>query len=634
MSQRSPFDIIDGRLWQSGVCFVPSVHGKLAFALEARRAFLSRRFGAVAVELPDSLRPEVIEIARLLPVIHSITLEEYTGIHSVLTADPCDSIFEAIRLADAERTPLRFIDIETFDLDENDYNLPDEYAIKGLGFAKFTLALDPFIPKAPEESTSWRREASMARSLDALTIEFGEVLFVCGLRHGSEIARRLRDRDFRDADLPLPTGEGGAKRRVREVIPKSEESPMVVDIRAAHVDSLYFLLGEMPYLTYLYEKSRGNLSVEEFEQLDGIKELLLATRAEYQKANKESFYRVSISSFQNLLQFARNLTLLGGRLTPELYQLAVAAKGVSGSAFAAKLMEMAKYYPYLAIDSDYETLRATQSTIELNGEPADYFSRLPGSAKEWKRIKLDLEPPKEKQQEWQRSFNPHSTCSYPPEDDVIERFTDYVRARALKLAGIDLVRVEEFQASFKDGLDIRETMRNLHREKIYVREEPPSKGKVGAVVFIFEEDREDGRFPFKLTWDAEHDNESTLIFYATNYLEDFVGPQIARAFYGGALFIFPPKFVGDVWRDRRFRGAKSSMEKLVFAACLHSRDRYVAYVSANPPTKRMKEHAERHHRHLIYIPLSSFGKSTIQRLRYFHVLGGRKVRSWAQKYIR
>ena len=46
------------------------------------------------------------------------------------------------------------------------------------------------------------------------------------------------------------------------------------------------------------------------------------------------------------------------------------------------------------------------------------------------------------------------------------------------MLGFDLARTEKFTTSLKDGLDIRETLRNWHTGSLYVKEIPPSKGSL------------------------------------------------------------------------------------------------------------------------------------------------------------
>ena len=78
---------------------------------------------------------------------------------------------------------------------------------------------------------------------------------------------------------------------------------------------------------------------------------------------------------------------------------------------------------------------------------------------------------------------------------------------------------------------------------------------------------------------AEHKNESTLSFYATNFMEDIIGPGIGRAYYGGCMLVFPPIWIPDVWEDMRFERAKTPSERLLLAAIYHSSDYFVVHVA-------------------------------------------------------
>ncbi len=75
-------------------------------------------------------------------------------------------------------------------------------------------------------------------------------------------------------------------------------------------------------------------------------------------------------------------------------------------------------------------------------------------------------------------------------------------------------RVEPFTTSTLDGIDLRETIRNWHKGKLYVRELGKFSGDVGALVVIFDEDRND-RYRYLTTWLGEHQNESDMAFYST-----------------------------------------------------------------------------------------------------------------------
>ena len=57
-------------------------------------------------------------------------------------------------------------------------------------------------------------------------------------------------------------------------------------------------------------------------------------------------------------------------------------------------------------------------------------------------------------------------------------------------------------------------------------------------------------------------------------------------------------------------------------------------VSPKPPTLTWRRIAKRFKKRLIYIPLKRFSGGTVERLRQFHVLNGREIRSYAAEFIR
>ena len=114
--------------------------------------------------------------------------------------------------------------------------------------------------------------------------------------------------------------------------------------------SLYFVLGELPFLTELYERRRSTVHSDRHLTIDGIKELLLETRTRSQAVPEVDGQTaptwVTPQLLQLYLQYVRNLALLDRRLTPDLYQLVLAAKQMAGDDFAISLLETAKSYAY------------------------------------------------------------------------------------------------------------------------------------------------------------------------------------------------------------------------------------------------------------------------------------------------
>jgi len=73
--------------------------------------------------------------------------------------------------------------------------------------------------------------------------------------------------------------------------------------------------------------------------------------------------------------------------------------------------------------------------------------------------------------------------------------------------------------------------------------------------------------------------------------------------------------------------------RLTFGALMFGREKTVAYVSAKAPDLKMRTMASQFKKHLVWVPLSTFSTETLNRLRRFHVLNGKEVRSWAARFI-
>ncbi len=180
---------------------------------------------------------------------------------------------------------------------------------------------------------------------------------------------------------------------------------------------------------------------------------------------------------------------------------------------------------------------------------------------------------------------------------------------------------------------MRETIRNLHEGRIYVRENQQVKGGVGSVVVVFDEDRGGERFPYLMTWLGEHEQESDMAFYATPPADNVVGPGICRCEYGGFVLSYPPRRMLDVWNDGDYAFARGKHEVLLLAALDYSREKHVVYAAQRPPRSMFKQLAARLGKKIVYIPLGSLSPVKLKRLRVFHVLAGHDKREIARDYI-
>lgn len=607
---------------------LPVIHGSGDFAVEVRRMMLASRFDCLAVPLPASFQSDVERAIEFLPNVSLVIQEENRWrsrddwsssadedddrVASYVPIDPCQPVIAALRIAMQERIPRAFIDRETAVFEVHTGVFPDPYALKRVTSEQFAAAVLPAIPTL-NAGQSQDRCATMAAALRRLESQYQSILFVCSL-----------------LDWPW----------IRDFYVRNETPPVLGDdvddttIYAANPRQLLFVLGELPFITGLYERARAELDQDENLSVDGVKSLLLSARNHYRQELGNRARKISPKLLKSYLQYVRNLSLIEHRLTPDLYSLIVAAQQIAGDQFAISVAETARSYPYdERIPFPVMSLGIGKGKLP-DGDIIDLKNRLPGQAISWRSCQLTPQPPKIDQIKWQMRWNPFQQCSWPPEDVAIEKFRTHVKDTALTLLGNDLARSEKFTTSLKDGLDLRETLRNWHTGELYVKVQPPTRGALDCVVMLFDSPADPRDYPWRVTWHAEHQDESTLALFATDFTQHMLGPGIGQSTYGGAVFLFPPRPIPDIWRNKRFNFTDTLEERLLAAGCFHAEERHVALLSTAPPGPVFRQIAKRFGKKLVHVPLSRFSQETVQQLRMFHVLNGTHIRSYAAHFIR
>lgn len=604
---------------------MPIIHGSGDFAVRVREELLARPYDCLAVPLPPSFQDDVESAIEQLPavsVVAQLDADPDDAEHgfSYVPIDPCQGVIAALRLAMGERIKREFIDLETPKFDAAADVFPDPYALKRVSPAGFAAAVLPAIPPPEPGSQHADRIVWMAARLRALEERYQSILFVCSLMDWPWI----KDAYLRKLELDEPES-------------------FFAPIQSFAVDeaTLIFVLGELPFLTGLYERGRRELTPDDNLSVDGVKEMVLQARDRLKEKLPRVAQRVTPQLLSVYFRYVRNLSLIGRRLTPDLYSLVMAAKQTAGDDFALAVAETAREYPFAgpvdapSFGDDSSALRMGLDRAEVPGwGTARMVSRLPGQALSWRTCELRPKPDERDRRNWKQRWNPFGMCSWPPEDDRIESFHRHVRDQAKAIIGADLARSEKFTTSVMDGIDMRETLRNWHTGDLFVKVIPPSRGTIEVVVFLFDVPADPKIYTNRTTWYAEHAGESTLSFFATDHLANMVGPGIAQAEYGGALFLFPPRPLPDLWTDRRLDFTETLEERLLAGAFLHSKERHVAVVSPCPARASWRRLARRFGRKIVHLPLRRFGGQLIERLRIFHVLNGKTVRSYAAQFIR
>jgi hypothetical protein len=634
---------------------LPVVHYRMEFASAVRREMLARRPAAVAVELPDTLEQPFLKAVARLPRL-SVILYPIKGARVYLPVEATDPMVEAVRTGLEIGARVAFVepDLGT----EPAYRAlhPDPYAAHRIGLAAYVAACRERAGVLGFEDT--RRATGIAHALARLVEETaGEVLAVVGLPLLEGVLEALARALARP--LSVPRREG-------------------VSVMHLHPDSLAEVLTEMPFLQAVYERRRSGLPPEPpsapgrvtraygpFRVVGGAgaeetqtaqaavdrvarrvgaadadldrQRVLLRLFAEAERRYRDTTgERLQPWQRRTFGRYARNLALVSGQLLADLYDLTVAARGVADDNLGYELWELGAAYPLQPAQAEIAVARISGESIWDGLRRMRLRRRLHRPKMRVKPRGLRGRKKEARPGEWLEAFDGRGLCSYPPEDIVIEGYGQYLRKKGRSALAEERSRVEPFTTSLLDGVDVRETIRNWHLSpggpRIFVREAGRVAGDVGSVVVVFDEDREE-RYPYRMTWLGEHEQESDMAFYATDPLQGVVGPGIMRAEYGGFLLSYPPRRMADVWADPDYGFALTKAETLLLAALDYSLEKTVVYVAARPPRSFLKTVADRWRRRVLYIPLGQLSPVTLRKIRVVHILDGHDKRAVAKQYV-
>jgi hypothetical protein len=605
----------------NNIHLVPILHNRLEFALEVHRRFVDFQPVAVAVELPPTLEDKISAAVKRLPYLSVVVYPEKSGRTVYLPIEPVDGIIEAVRLGLEHSRPVFFVDRDTEGYPLYRDPLPDPYAVTQIGYEAYCRAYWEERGSEIPTPDDLLRERTMAGQVLALGQAYPRVLLVCGLGHFSGI-RRLLEQETR---IPL-----GRTKRSGVLLGNLNEG------------SSREILSEMPFLQRRYEEERTSARATgdpaDFLNLDRLR-LRDEHLAEAQRRHlKNSREQISEPALAVLKKFARNYALIQGALTPDFYQLLVASRGAVDDDFAYEVWETGSHYPFQESPSQLPEVEVTAQDLRINQKKIQFYRRFRSFRPRLVPLPGKKRPSPAEQEEFKKRWRGEYICSFPPEDIRVEGLGDYVKKKARGILSQEQVRLIPFTTSLLDGLEVKETLRHLVENKIYVREEISVRGRVGSVVFIFDEDEapqeQAERFPWKITWLGEHDQESDMAFYATPAGENVVGPGISRCEYGGFVLSYPPLRMVEVWKDRFFDPARCKAERLLLAGIDYSEERLVAYIAAQPPRSFCRTFAQRQGKKIVYLPLGQFSPVLLKSIRFFHVLEGPDLRKEAHRYIR
>jgi hypothetical protein len=598
-----------GSLRRGRFTYFPVVPGRLEFSIELRRALLEGRPKVVAVELPATLREAYLRAIDRLPEMSVILHPEETGEEDravYIPVEPADPFVEALRTAREIGAAMEFVEPDLGERPHLPDRYPDPYSIRHIGLEKYIEAYRVY--PQPRSNKTAAHAAGIAWKLQGLD-PLASVVVVVSLNMIDPVLDAIQE----------PQAQPMARTRRHGV-----------QVLNPHPECLAEITVEYPYLQWRYEQYRGRM---EDESLADRRRAQLSLLNEAEKSY-ETATGDKVAHWQRRLlgRYTRNLAMSAGDLTAGLFDITVAARAVVDDNYAWDVWETAGKYPPQKTQTDLATVSLSGEEVWLDTKRIRLRRRLPRPKQRLRPIGLKPRKKEKFPGEWARQIDGNAICSYPPEDLVVEDYGRFVQKKAKSILSEERVRTEPFTTSLLDGIDLRETIRNWHENKIYVRQFDKIAGQVGSVVVIFDEDRE-GRYTWLTTWLGEHQNESDMAFYSTDPFDHLVGPGIGRAEYGGFLMSLPPHRMYDVWHDHDYDLAESKPERLLLAAMDYSIHRHVVYVAARPPRSVFRSIASRFGRNILYIPIGQLSPAKLKKIRVVHVLDSHARRAGAKEYI-
>jgi hypothetical protein len=598
-----PSGLVRGR-----ITYFPVVPGRLEFSVALRRYLLEKRPAVVAVELPGMLKDAFLKAVGRLPEMSAVMYPDESDDERAIwvPVEPTDPFTEAVRTGIEIEAELVFVEPDFGDRPHLPDTYPDTYSAARTGLNAYIDAYRVF-PQPRSEAIA-AHAAGMAWKIQG-TDPLAEVAVVVSLN--------LLD-PLLDA-METPQDPPGVRRHEADV-----------RVMNLHPDCLAEIAVEYPYLQDRYEFFRIDFSDPKRVDRPYVQyDLLREAEARYAANTGE---KLEHWHRRLLARYTRNLACVSGQLTANAFDLAIAARSVVDDNYGWEVWQMANRYPAQQAVSEYETVNLSAEEIWFNTKRVKIRRRLPRPKQ---RLKSTGLKPRKKEKfagEWARQTSGNAICSYPPEDLVVEGYGRFLKQKAKSILSEERERVEPFTTSILDGIDLRETIRNWHKKQIYVRKVEKLAEDVGAVVVVFDEDRED-RYTYLTTWLGEHQNESDMAFYSTEPFEHIVGPGIGRAEYGGFLMVLPPRRMLDVWTDGDYDFAETKPERLLLAALDYSVHRHVVYVAAKPPRSVFRSIAAHLNRKIIYVPIGQLSPTQLKKVRVVHVLDSYERRQFAKDYI-
>ncbi len=542
----------------------------------------------LAVAWPSFIQKKVFAGANELPVYHLLSIEDETkDIYYLVPLDLSDPFVMAVHLAISLEIPIHFIDTDLrFSIDEY-WIRADDYPVARLGIERYYEIFQKNRHGGPETREDDERAAhAMARSLEKLSKEHENVLFICEIFHW-ETVRLSMEKGPEGAGIPLPASV------------KPKEPGKRIHLFQVYKNSIKWASVEIPYVLSLFVEHVKRDDPDPFDKWEALRSLLREVRARY----KETIYE---GEFRNFESYLHKVCEMEGKIFPDLWDLLRASHQVLGEEFTTHLYRLASRY----FQQDHE---GPHEIIEFNshflGDGSEWSSA-------WKELRIDARPYRSLTRQVLRKSKRRAPLIKSIRKEDEKSYREWM---------MGLVRWTR-----KNG----EPNRPVHRLR-------GSKRHPLRIAVIFE-DKDRYHFPFRGLDPARNGEEGHLLFYATSPEMEQAFPESEVLAFGGVAMSFGRKPLvnifseggqGSPYMDSLKEAVKdfhvSDGEKLVLALAENQweaeeqeiRTGNIILVSALPPSENVVELLNRMNITLSYFPIQRVPRTLLRHLRLPFSLG-------------
>jgi hypothetical protein len=648
----------------AGIRILPVLHERVDIAPIVRQALEELQPQAVALELPTTLADAAATAVARLPKVSAVISEESGEDALVWIVTPGDPLVEGMRWAFENDREILLVDPDIRYGRRRHDHLPDPHSKHEIGAEKYIELIRGLAGSAPFDERDTLRERGMAYHLQRAEKRIeGPVMCLVGAAHADRVAeyvtgptapplaRQRRSqvhlRHLHPESLTAVLPDPPLAHAVHEHL-RSPELPPEAEFAATVAPRLELPHGVLTVISggRIEDRTERATALAIFAAHNASREMPDGSRVCDRAALADLVWRVGTASYTEqtridttrwqhrlFLDFIRRYARIRGQLVGGLYEWVVGARGVGDDNLAWEVFDVARCYPWQEETAEIATARVDGESLDLGTRTVRFRRRFMRVKQRPIAVPVRARPTTDDPGKWLQAFQGDGICSYPPEDIVVEDWGRHLKQRAVSILSAERSHSEPFTTSMLDGIDLRETLLKLHEGRIWVREQGRDVGSAGSVVMVFDEDRDNSAFPYLMSWLGEHEQESDMALYATDPLQQVVGPGVMRATYGGFMLTYPPGRLFDVWRDPDYRAARSKPEVLLMAAIDYSTDKIVVHVGPRPPGSVMRDYAATRGRRIVHLPLGSLSPVSIRTVRKVHILAGRDKREIAKDYV-